>query len=37
LAVDREEFSKKITEELKKHPNIEVIAEDAINPLDIFL
>lgn len=33
LAVDREEFSKKITEELKKHPNIEVIAEDAINPL----
>ena len=28
LAVDRTDFSKRITEELKKHPNIELISRE---------
>lgn len=35
LAVDREEFSKAITEELKAKPNITLIHEDVINPLEL--
>ena len=33
LAVDREKFSQMVTEKLKSHPNIKVIAEDVTNPL----
>ncbi|HLW57069.1 MAG TPA: methylenetetrahydrofolate--tRNA-(uracil(54)-C(5))-methyltransferase (FADH(2)-oxidizing) TrmFO [Bacteriovoracaceae bacterium] len=35
LAVDREEFSKAITEELKAQSNITLIHEDVINPLEL--
>ncbi len=35
LAVDREEFSQKITEKLGSHKNIQIISEEAINPLEL--
>lgn len=34
LAVDREEFAKKVTEELKNNPNIEVINEEVVSKYD---
>ena len=34
LAVDREEFAKKVTEELKNKPNIEVINEEVVSKYD---
>lgn len=36
LAVDREEFSKQITEELKNNPLIEVISREAEDPLSLM-
>jgi methylenetetrahydrofolate--tRNA-(uracil-5-)-methyltransferase len=34
LAVDREVFSKIVTDNLKAHPNIKVIAEDVLDPIE---
>ncbi len=34
LAVDREKFAKKVTEELKNNPNIEVINEEVVSKYD---
>jgi methylenetetrahydrofolate--tRNA-(uracil-5-)-methyltransferase len=36
LAVEREIFSKLVTEKLQSHPNITVYAEEALNPLQLM-